>query len=170
MHTHAFYYLLSIYKSFHERAKFKISLFEMQMRMCTKQGSNSEYEDRYWPMLLWRRLSRHEPKYFKSEVSKTEMSKTEVSNAKYRKPKYRKSKYQNRNCGTRKAKIETRKSKRERRKSKLFLFSAQVHVGLRVEVRVSKSRSPKAFYLIARYLYLLKTKFENRNLGVRNAL
>ena len=166
--TYAFYYLLSIYKSLLKRERFKMFYLKHEVRVYTRQDSNSEYEDWYWLMSLWRRLSRREPKYFKSEVSKTEMSKTEVSNAKYRKPKYRKSKYQK--SKWRNAKGETRKSKRERRKSKLFLFSAQVHVGLRVEVRVSKSRSPKAFYLIARYLYLLKTKFENRNLGIRNAL
>ena len=65
----------------------------------------------------------------------------------------------------RKAKVEMRKSKRESQNAKcetrkvnfeIILFSAQVHVGLKDEIRVSKSRSPKTFCLIAQCLYLFK--------------
>ena len=148
MRTYAFYYLLSIYKSFLERAKFKIFLFEMQMRMCTKQDSNSEYEDRYWPMLLWCRLSRREPKYFKSEVLKTEVSENrsiETWSIENRSIGNRSIK--NRNGGTRKAKVETRKSKRESRNA--------------------KGENRNYFYLVRKCTLVWESKSEYQGLEVR---
>ena len=134
--------------------------------MCTKQGSKNQNTKIDIDQCQFNvALSRRKPKYFeakyrklkyrKTEVSKLEISKTEVSEIEVSKIELSERERQNSKC--------------ERRKSKLFLFSAQVHVGLKDEVQVSKSRCPRTFYLIAQCMYLLKTKFENRNLGVRNA-
>ena len=68
-----------------------------------------------------------------TEVSKIEVSKIEISKIEISKIEVSKIEVSER---------ERRRSIREGRISKLFLFSAQVHVGLKDEVRVSRSRSP----------------------------